>query len=133
VLAVAAIVGVATAPARASDATVEEGFLRGVAHIRTAEDTKKLKTRLDRVLARLRHDHGSTSVGRRGRRLAIQGFVWTLKGVRTQLDLVVNDSGNIEAAVRHAKQADRYLDTGADLLRSAGRLFGRSIGRLNGH
>jgi hypothetical protein len=133
VLAVAATAGLAAAPARASDATVEEGFLRGVAQIRAAPDAKKLEAGLTRIVARLRRDHGSTSVGRRGRSLAVQGFAWTLKGVRTQLDLVANDSGNIDAAVRHAKQADRYLDRGAAFLRSAGRVFGRRIGKLNGH
>ena len=132
-LAVAATAGVAAGPARASDGTVEEAFRRGGAEVRAAPDAKKLEAGLTPIVARLRRDHGSTSLGRRGRSLAIQGFAWTLRGVHTQLDLVANDSGNIEAAVRHAKQADRYLDKGAAYLRSAGRVFGRRIGKLNGH
>src|SRR5919204_39085 len=94
---------------------------------------ENLEAGLTPIVARLRRDHGSTSLGRRERSLAIQGFAWTLRGVHTQLDLVANDSGNIEAAVRHAKQADRYLDKGATYLRSAGRVFGRRIGKLSGH
>ena len=42
------------------------------------------------------------------------------------------DSGNLEASVKDAKRADRYLNRGADLLRAAGRSFGISIGKLNG-
>jgi hypothetical protein len=132
ILAVGIAAGTLVAPAGASDATVKAAFVRGVAQIRGSPDATKLAEQLARTLVRLRADRGSTVLGLRGRGFAIQGFAWTLKGIRTQVDLVANDSGNIEAAIRHAKQADRYLDTGADYLRSAGRAFGVRVGKLNG-
>jgi hypothetical protein len=119
------------APARASDATVKRDFLRGVSQIRSSQ-REKLRGQLVSSLARLRRDQGSTAVGRRARRLAIQGFTWTVKGVDADLAFYMNDSGNIEAAVRDAKRADRNLNRGANLLRAAGRAFGLRIGKLNG-
>jgi hypothetical protein len=133
VVAAGAAAAIVAAPAGASDATVKEGLVRGVAQIRASQGAKTLEAQLVRTVARLRSDRGSTALGRTGRRLAIQGFGWTLKGVETQLDLVANDSGNIEAAVRDAKRADRYLEKGADLLRSAGRVLRVRVGTLNGH
>jgi hypothetical protein len=133
-LAFALLVGCGSSKSAAPDsASVKEGFLRGVAQIRGSPDKKKLHRQLLRTLARVRSGRGSTELGRRGRRLAIQGFAWTLKGTESQLDLIANDSGNIEAAVRDAKKADRYLGRGANLLRAAGRVFGIRIGKLNGY
>ena len=118
--------------ATASDATVRRELLQGVAQIRAPQTARKLDGQLVRTLARLRADRASTPAGRRGRMLAIDGFAWTRRGIQAQLDLVANDSGNIEAAIRHAKQADRYLAKGADLLRAGGRALGVRIGKLNG-
>jgi hypothetical protein len=116
-----------------SDASVKEDLVRGVEQIIAGQGGIKLAPQLVRTLERLRRERGSTATGRRGRTLAIQGFTWTLKGVRTQLDMAKYDSGNLEASVRDAKRADRYLNRGANLLRAAGRSFGISIGKLNGH
>jgi hypothetical protein len=116
-----------------SDTAVKEELVRGITQIRAAPGGKKLAPRLVRTVERLRHDRASTAAGRRGRGLAIQGFTWTLRGIRTQLDMEKNDSGNLEASVRDAKKADRYLKRGAKLLRAAGRAFGISIGKLVGH
>ena len=68
-----------------------------------------------------------------GRELALQGFEATLKGVRSQLDFSENDSGEVAAATRDAKRADRYLRRGANLLRAAGQALGVRIGELNGY
>ncbi len=119
------------APARASDATVREDFLRGLTQIRSSQG-EKLRGQLVSTLTRLRRDRGSTTVGRRARRLAIQGFTWSLNGVDAQLDFDANDSGNIEAAVRDARRVDRNLNRGANRLRTAGRAFGIRIGKVNG-
>ena len=130
--AVAAIASAAPV-AHASDASVRSALLRGIAEIRAATGPQLLEPRLERTLARLRRDRASTAAGGRARALAIGGFASTLKGVRTQLALVAEDSGNIEAAVRHARRADRYLDAGAKQLRAAARIFRLRVGRLNGH
>jgi hypothetical protein len=117
----------------ASDAAVKRSLLRGVAEIRGSQNAKSLRGELVRTLARIRHERGSTTAGRKGRRLAIQGFTWTLKGIDSQLAMLRNDSGRLEGALRDAKKADRYLNRGASLLRVAGRAFGVRIGILNGH
>jgi len=105
----------------------------GVAEIRTTHDRKKLRAELIRTLASLRRDHPSTAPARRARSLAIQGFELTLKGIRSELDFSENDSGNVAAATRDAKRADRYLKLGADRLRAAGRVLKVRIGLLNQH
>jgi hypothetical protein len=119
--------------AAASDATVTRTLARGVAQLRTFHDPHELEPRLASTLARLRRDDGSSARGRRARVLAVRGFTWTLRGVRAQLDLLANDSGNVEAATRDAKRAYHNLDTGAELLRRAARLLGLRLGKLNGH
>ena len=121
------------AAAAASDAAVKRDLARGVAQIRTTHAQRALAARLVATVKRLRADAASTAAGRRARTLAIRGFGWTLRGIRAQLDLVENDSGNIERAVRDAVRADRYLDRGARLLRAAGRALGIRVGKLNGH
>ena len=128
-----AALALAVPAAEASDAAVERDLGRGVAQIRTTHSRPVLVTRLAATLKRLRADTASTAAGRMGRTLAIQGFTWTRRGIRTQLDLVANDSGNIEAAVRDAVRADKQLDRGARLLRAAGRALGVRVGRINGH
>lgn len=117
----------------AADTGVKRSLLRGVAEIRGSQNAKSLRGKLGRTLARIRHERGSTTAGRKGRRLAIQGFTWTLKGIDSQLAMLRNDSGRLEGAVRDAKKADRYLNRGATLLRAAGRTFDIRIGVLNGH
>jgi hypothetical protein len=118
---------------RASDASIERHLLRGVAQIRTTHDRTKLHAELRRTLANLRRDHGSTAAARRARRLAIEGFESTLRGIRSQLDFVENDSGNVAAATRDARRADRYLSKGANRLRAAGSTFGIRVGKLSGY
>jgi len=128
-----AVTASSAAIAHASDASVRHALLRGIAEIRAAPGPKRLEPKLERTLSRLRRDAASTVAGRRARELAIRGFGWTLRGVRTQLALVANDSGNIERAVRDAVRADRYLDRGARLLRAAGRALGIRVGDVGGH
>ena len=117
----------------ASDAAIREDILLGVVQIRGSQDARKLRGKLLHTLEQLRGDRGSTAAGRKGRRLAIEGFASTLKGVDARLDFAENDSGNIEAAVRDAKRADRYLKRGANFLRAAARAVGVRIGKLNGY
>jgi hypothetical protein len=108
--------------------SVKQQFIRGVEHIRSSHGAKKLHAQLVRTIAGLRREPSAP-----GRGLAIQGFAWTLKGVDAQVDLIENDSGNLEAAVRDAAKADRYRTRGAKLLRAAGRAFGISVGKLKGY
>jgi hypothetical protein len=114
------------------DASVKSDLLRGVAQIRMTRDKEKLYAELARTLASLRHDRGSTPAGRRAKRLAIEGFDLTRKGVRSLLDFEENDSGNVAAATRDAIRADRFLARGANRLRAAGSVLGIRVGRLLG-
>ena len=133
-LAVALAGGCGSAPSGArADDSIRRDLLSGVGQIRANHDRNKLQTELRRTLASLRSDRPSTATARRARGLAIQGFEATLKGVRSLLDFSENDSGNIAAATRDAKRADRYLTRGANRLRAAGRVLGIRIGTLNGH
>jgi hypothetical protein len=109
------------------DASIKRHLLLGVAQIRTTRDRAKLHAELVRTLAGLRRDHASTAAARRARSLAIAGFEATLRGVRSQLDFMENDSGNVAAATRDARRADRYLARGAKLLRAAGAALGIRI------
>ncbi len=61
------------------------------------------------------------------------GFELTRKGVRSQIDFSENDSGNVAAATRDARRADRYLGRGADRIRTAGLALGIQIAKLDGH
>ena len=121
-----------TTDVRPGDASVKRDLLRGIVEIRAAHDVKKLHAEVLRVLASLRRDRASTPAARRARVLAIQGFEATLKGVRSQLDFSENDSGNVAAATRDAKRADRYLRRGAYRLRAAGQALGIRVGQING-
>jgi hypothetical protein len=56
-----------------------------------------------------------------------------LRGVEAVIAFVENDSGNIAAATRDAKRADRFLKRGADQLRAAGRVLGTRIGDVDGY
>jgi hypothetical protein len=113
-----------------SDAAIKRHLLLGVAQIRTTRDRAELHAKLVRTLASLRRDRTSTPAERRARSLAIEGFEWTRKGVRSQLDFEENDSGNVAAATRDARRADRYLARGASRLRAAGAALGIRIGSL---
>jgi Fic family protein len=132
-LAVIAGCGSSKSAEATADVSIKRHLLHGVAQMRATHDRKKLRAALGRTLASLRRDEARTAAGRRGRLLAIEGFESTLEGVRSELDFIENDSGNIEAATRDAKRADRYLKRGADRLRAAGRTFGVRIGTLRGH
>ena len=96
-------------------------------------DRRKLHAELVRLVAHLRRTHATTASARRGRELALQGFEATLQGTRSQLDFSENDSGNVAAATRDAKRADRYLRLGAARLRAAGEVLGVRVGELNGY
>jgi hypothetical protein len=109
------------------NASIRRDLDRGVAQIRTTHDGKQLRAELLRTVARLRHDDASTSDGRRAKRLALAGFVATLRGVQSQIDFVDNDSGNVAAATRDAVRADRFLARGTRLLRAAGRALGQHL------
>ena len=111
--------------------SIEQDLLRDVGEIRGTRDREKLHAELVHLLAHLRRAHGTSA--RRGREFALRGFEATLKGVRSQLDFSENDSGEVAAATRDAKRADRYLRRGASWLRAAGRAFGLRIGELNGY
>jgi hypothetical protein len=115
-----------------SDAAVKETFERGVAQITPPQTTKQLHDDLARTLAKLRTKRASTAAGVTAKRLAIQGFSWTLRGVEARLEMTTNDSGNLEASVHDAKRADRDMRKGARFLRAAGRALGLRVGRLNG-
>jgi hypothetical protein len=112
-----------------SDATVREAFVSGVDAIQSTPDAAKLQRRLVATIRALRRHDGSRD---RGRELALAGFASTLHGVETQLSMRTHDSGRLEAAVRDAKRADRYLNRGARLLRSAGRELAVRVGKVNG-
>jgi hypothetical protein len=132
-LAVAGGCGSSTSGVGTVDASIGHDLLTGVAQIRATHDRKKLHAELTRVLASLHRDRGSTPAARRARELAIQGFESTLRGVRSQLDFSENDSGEVAAATRDAKRADRFLTRGAHQLRAAGRALGIQLGKLNGY
>jgi hypothetical protein len=128
-LCLALAAGCGSSNSAASDASVKRHLLRGVAEIRTTRDPATLHAQLVRTLASLRRDHASTAAERRARSLAIAGFEATLKGVRSRLDFIENDSGNVAAATRDARRADRYLALGASRLRAAGAVLGIRIAR----
>ena len=113
---------------RSKSPPVTDEFVRGIQEIRGSHDAKKLHAQLVRTLASLRSGASAP-----GGRLAIQGFEATLRGVKAQVDLIENDSGNLEAAVRDAAEADRYRTRGANLLRAAGAVLGVKVGELKGY
>jgi hypothetical protein len=133
VLALTTAAALPARPAAASDATIRTSLLRGVADIRGSAGEATLDRQLARVLDRLRADQGSSAAGRTARALAVSGLTWTRKGLRARLDFIRNDSGNLPAAVRDARAADRRLKRGAVLLRSAGTALGLRIGTLDGY
>jgi hypothetical protein len=117
---------------RDSDTAVKETLERGVEQIGAPQTTKQLHDDLVRTLATLRTQPASTAASRTAKRLAIEGFSWTLRGVEARLEITTNDSGNLEASVHDAKRADRDMRRGAGFLRGAGRALGMRIGSLNG-
>jgi hypothetical protein len=112
----------------AADASVKHDLLRGV-----AVNRKRLETQLGGIVASLRGERGSTTAVERARKVALAGFQLTRKGVRSQLDFSENDRGEVAAAARDARRADRYLGSGADRLRLAGLALGIQIGMLDGY
>jgi hypothetical protein len=123
-----AVVAIVVGCGSSSSPAVRDEFVRGIEQIRGSHDAKKLHTQLGQMLANLRRSNATP-----GRRLAIQGFAATRRGVQAQVDLIENDSGNLEAAVRDAAEADRYRTRGANLLRAAGRALDLSVGELGGY
>ena len=122
----------APAPGRA-DLSIVQDLRRGIREIRVTRDRKKLRAQLVQLVAHLRRAHGTTARARRGRELALRGFAATLEGIRSQLDFIENDSGEVAAATRDATRADHYLRLGAARLRAAGHALGVRIGELNGY
>ncbi len=131
--AAAAALALAAGCGSSDSASPNEAFRRGVEQIHASHSATKLHERLRRTLVSLRQRQATTQAGRTARRLAIQGFAATLQGVDAQIDLLENDSGNLEAAVRDAAKADRYRSKGANLLRAAGRVLGVRVGKLGGY
>lgn len=123
-----AVLAVVVGCGSSSSPSVRDEFVRGIEQIRGSHDAKKLHAQLGQTLASLRRSNATP-----GRRLAIQGFAATLRGVQAQVDLIEKDSGNLEAAVRDAAEADRYRTRGANLLRTAGRALGIRVGELKGY
>jgi hypothetical protein len=115
---------------QASDAAIRETLERGVAQIGEPQTAKQLHDNLVRTLAKLRGERASTDAGHRARTLAIQGFTWMLRSVDARLEIIRNDSGNLEASVRDAKRSDRDRRRGANFLRAAGRALGVRVGNL---
>ena len=107
--------------------------LRGVAQIRGTHDEVKLRVTVLHTLAHLRSVRASTPADVDAQRLAMRGFASTLRGIESRLAFTQNDSGNVEAATRDAKRADRSLKEGANLLRAAGRKLGIEVGSLDGY
>ena len=132
-LALAAGCGSSASLVATDDVLIKQELLGGVGRIRAMHDRHKLNAELARILARLGRMRGSAKAARQARVLAIQGFELTMKGTRSQLDFSENDSGEVAAATRDAKRADRYLTLGATRLRAAGRALGIQIGKLNQH
>ena len=116
-----------------ADAAVKQDLLRGVDDIRSTQDRKTLAAQLSRVITSLRNERGSTAAGERARTVALGGFELTLKGVGSQIDFIDNDRGEVAAATRDARRADRYLGRGADRIRRAGLALGIQIGELDGY
>ena len=125
--------GNAKSPESAGDRSVKQELLRGVDEIRTTHDRKRLRAELSRVVAKLRGARGSSAQAERARRAAIAGFELTQRGVASQIEFNDNDSGNVAAATRDARRADRYLGRGADRIRLAGRALGIQIADLGGY
>jgi len=127
-----AVISLAACGSSTSDAPVRRTLERGLAQISKPQTAKQLRDDLVGTLARLRRESGSTPTARKGRTLAIQGFTWTLRGIDAELELIRNDSGNLEASVQDAKRSDRDRRRGAKLLRAAGRALGVQVGDLGG-
>jgi hypothetical protein len=115
-----------------SDDAVRKSFTSGVAQIASTPDPSRLEAKLEATINDLERERARSAASRRGRALALAGFRATLRGVETQLSMRIHDSGKLEAAVRDAKRADRYLNRGARLLRLAGRELGLRVGTVNG-
>ena len=123
-----------SAPAEnTSNGELRAALLRGVAQIRGTHDVVKARVTVLHTLAQLRSVRTSTPADADAQRLAIRGFASTLRGIENRLAFIQNDSGNVEAATRDAKRADRSLKEGANLLRAAGRKLGIEVGSLDGY
>ena len=117
----------------AADATIKRDVLRGADEIRSTQGRKTLAAQLGRVIANLRSARGSTAAVERARTVALGGFELTREGVGSQIDFIENDRGEVAAATRDARRADRYLGRGAVRIRRAGLALGLHIGDLDGY
>lgn len=116
-----------------ANVSIKHDLVRGVEEIRSTRDRKTLDSQLGHIVASLRGERGSTAVVERAREDALMGFELTRKGVGSQIDFSENDSGEVAAATRDARRADRYLRRGANRIRMAGLALGIRINELNGH
>ena len=119
--------------ASTADVSIKHDLVRGVEEIRSTHDRKRLDAQLGHIVASLRRERGSSAVVERAREVALVGFELTQKGVRSQIDFSENDSGNVAAATRDARRADRFLGRGANRIRMAGLAFGIRIRELDGY
>jgi hypothetical protein len=123
-----------SAPAVAqADLAIERDLLHGVRVVRQTRDRRALRSELLHLVAHLRRLHGTTASARRARELALKGFEATLEGIKSEIEFIENDSGQVAEATRDAKRADLYLRRGANRLRAAGRALGIRVGELNGY
>jgi hypothetical protein len=132
ILVALAAIGLVACGNTGSDDAVRKTFTSGLAQIASTPDPSRLEAKLTATIRDLEGERPDSAASRRGRTLALAGFRSTLRSVETQLSMRTHDSGNLEAAVRDAKRADRYLNRGARLLRAAGRDLGVRVGTVNG-
>lgn len=114
-----------------SESSLEDDFAAGIAQLGGTRDYPKLHAQVTRTLASLRGDEVSGAGERRAKGLALRGFAWVRRGFESRIAFVQNDSGNVEAATRDAKRADRSLRHGSALLRTAGGILGVDVAVLD--
>jgi hypothetical protein len=115
-----------------SNAELRAAVADGVSELSGSWNGERLRDRLRQTIARVRSVHVPADDDR-AQRLALRGFTAMLQGVESRIAFARNDSGNIEAATRDARRADRWFKAGAALLRAAGRELGVDVGRLKGY
>jgi hypothetical protein len=129
-LAVAAVVAAGCGSKSDADASIGDTFREGTRAMRTERGTA-LERKLEATLKTLRRDQASTPDGRRGRRLAIEGFKWALVSIRAELEFQFEDSGRLAEATKDARRADTARRKSERLLHAAGRVLGVEVGRLD--
>jgi hypothetical protein len=129
-LAVAAVVVAGCGSKHDADASIRVTFREGTTAMRT-ERGRALERKVEATLEALRRDQASTTEGRRGRTLAIEGFKWALVSIRAELEFQFEDSGRLAEATKDARRADTARRKSERLLHAAGRVLGVEVGRLD--